>query len=227
MHQRKVFAYVVGGLLERALMKQLSPGEHVHAAILHSARIAAARAVHGNAVAHQLGNGIVVHLGAWCPRNGAQDVHLARVVAECLHGLLLGRKAFIARTGKPLHARLALRPRVAHPGLGATPHHIPLSAIVFHFNHKITNLWPPHQENAPTRNAQSLFCFQKNTIFADSWKQNAPPPVMTLHGAARVKTHPTNIIVSCYPQMPRWHRGAHSASSLGRCEAAWRSATTA
>jgi hypothetical protein len=147
--------------IDGGIMTLASRGD-IHATIFHDARIARARAVHSDAVAHNIGNGLVVDKLARSLCYRSDEVHLARVVAKGLNGLLLRVIGLVTRTRKALDAQFALRPRVADAGLGALPHHIPFALVASHLvaislarMGKITSFFP-HSQKVPFDKANSF-----------------------------------------------------------------------
>ena len=132
MDNGQELADVVGGIWKRPLSEQFHARGHIHTAVLHHPGIARTSPVHSDAVAHDTRNGLVVDHLVRTARDSPEDVHLARVVAERLDGLLLGVECLVACPGKALDTQLTLGPRVADAGLGALPHHIPFAFVGCH-----------------------------------------------------------------------------------------------
>ena len=106
MHYSKKFAYVIGSIRERPLVKEFLARRHPHAAIFHHSRITAACGIYGKAVYDNLGKRLIVYYRAIaCARNDAsQQVHLLRGIAtESGNSLLLGSKTLILGIRKTLH----------------------------------------------------------------------------------------------------------------------------
>ena len=132
MNQGQKLTDIVGRVGERPLVEQFGLGHHIHATIFHVAGIAAACTVDGNAVVHNLGEGLIVDVYSRSAGNGTQHIAWVVAVAECANGLFLCLKGLVACSGISLDTGFALGPGVTHSRLGALPHYIPFSLVGGH-----------------------------------------------------------------------------------------------